>query len=63
MKFSSFEFRKSSYSQVGNNDCVEVADAPGVSAMRDSQHPHLGYLEFVSGEWVALVASVRRGEI
>ncbi|WP_046469948.1 DUF397 domain-containing protein [Allosalinactinospora lopnorensis] len=57
-----FGFRKSSYSAT-RNECVEVADAPGVSAVRDSTRPDAGHLAFPSVEWAALVEAVRTGEL
>ncbi len=47
-------WRKSSYSGV-NNYCVEVADLPGATAVRDSKHPEAGVLCFSSAEWVAFL--------
>ncbi|WP_017543975.1 DUF397 domain-containing protein [Nocardiopsis prasina] len=46
-------FRKSSYSNPSN--CVEVADTPGMSAVRDTQNRELGALAFPSTEWTALL--------
>ncbi|MEU5859107.1 DUF397 domain-containing protein [Nocardiopsis dassonvillei] len=57
--YSSLEFRKSSYS-ANEAACVEVADVPGMSAVRDTQHRELGRLEFPSAEWRSLTASVRQ---
>ncbi|MEU3229756.1 DUF397 domain-containing protein [Nocardiopsis alba] len=57
---SDLEFRKSSYSGTGNN-CVEVADTPGASAVRDSQTPEAGHLFFPSSEWAAFVTTSRSG--
>lgn len=51
-------FRKSSYSGSGNN-CVEVADVPGASAVRDTQNRQAGHLMFDSAEWNALRAVIR----
>ncbi|MET9712636.1 DUF397 domain-containing protein [Nocardiopsis alba] len=53
-------FRKSSYSD--RNNCVEVADIPGASAVRDSQNPGSGHLTFSSNEWTALLTTTRRTE-
>lgn len=53
-------FRKSTYSQPQN--CVEVADLPDGSAVRDTQNRAAGYLMFALAEWAGLVASVRQGE-
>ncbi|RKS07607.1 uncharacterized protein DUF397 [Nocardiopsis sp. Huas11] len=55
---TSMVFRKSSYSQVSN--CVEVADAPGMSAVRDTKNRETGMLAFSSEEWRALVLTVRQ---
>ena len=53
-------FRKSTYSQPQN--CVEVADLPDGSAVRDTQNRAAGHLMFALAEWAGLVASVRQGE-
>ncbi|MFC4561958.1 DUF397 domain-containing protein [Nocardiopsis mangrovi] len=59
----SLQFRKSSYSTAKGENCVEVADVLGVSAMRDTQNRHLGHLEFPGAEWVAFVDGVKAGEL
>jgi hypothetical protein len=51
-------FHKSSYSGASNNNCVEVAEGV-TTAVRDTQHRELGQLEFATGEWAALVGSLR----
>ncbi|AAZ54253.1 hypothetical protein JCM3263A_14990 [Thermobifida fusca] len=51
------EWRKSSFSQ--NENCVEVADLPGATAVRDTQHRDLMLL-FPSAEWVAFVKAAKR---
>ncbi|MFE1170670.1 DUF397 domain-containing protein [Nocardiopsis sp. NPDC058789] len=48
-------FRKSSFSGARTENCVEVADAPGMSAVRDTQNRDLGTLTFPSHEWSALL--------
>ena len=53
-------FRKSSYSSGRGQDCVEVADVPGTSAVRDSQNRDLGHLSFPSSEWKALLGAAAR---
>ena len=53
-------FRKSSYSGARDQNCVEVADTPGVSAIRDSQNPEAGHILFPSTEWSALLNSVSK---
>lgn len=52
------EFRKSSYSATESH-CVEIADIPGTSAIRDTKHRDLGALVFPSGEWRAFIDAVR----
>ena len=51
-------FRKSTYSQPQN--CVEVADLPEGSAVRDSQNREAGHLTFGSAEWAALLSTATR---
>ncbi|MFW5415926.1 DUF397 domain-containing protein [Nocardiopsis sp. CNT-189] len=43
-------FHKSSYSG-SHGDCVEVADSPQASAVRDTKNRRLGALLFPSPEW------------
>ncbi|WP_087101458.1 DUF397 domain-containing protein [Nocardiopsis sp. JB363] len=50
-------FRKSSYSGGQTQDCIEVADVPGLSAVRDTKRREDGYLAFPSSEWSALLRS------
>ncbi|MEU3020535.1 DUF397 domain-containing protein [Nocardiopsis sp. NPDC007018] len=52
---SHLHFRKSSYSSARGQDCVEVADTPGMSAVRDTQNRAAGHLLFPGSEWAALV--------
>ncbi|WP_394345507.1 DUF397 domain-containing protein [Actinorugispora endophytica] len=52
------KFRKSSYSSAQQN-CVEVADTPRVSAVRDTQNRHLGALLFDSAEWRAFLTAAK----
>lgn len=52
------EFRKSSYSG-GNNNCVEVANIPGVVAVRDSKNPGGPVLTFSPAEWRAFLDTLR----
>ena len=53
-------WRKSSYSG-GGNDCVEVAQTGGTSAVRDSKNPDGGHLTFGAQAWEAFLADVKRG--
>ncbi|QVJ03477.1 DUF397 domain-containing protein (plasmid) [Nocardiopsis eucommiae] len=52
---SHLNFRKSSYSGGQTQDCVEVADVPGASAVRDTQNRDAGHLLFPGAEWAALL--------
>lgn len=52
-------FRKSSYSQPTGGNCVEVADLPTGTAVRDSKHPDAGHIAFDTAEWAALLAGLR----
>lgn len=57
-RFSRSPFRKSSYSTSHGQDCVEVADAPGASAVRDTMNRQQGHLEFPSAEWTAFLRTL-----
>ena len=60
---SGVTWRKSRYSEVDMNECVEVTElGDGVVAVRDSNNPGRPYLRFTASEWVAFVAGVRDGE-
>jgi hypothetical protein len=50
-------WRTSTYTQQDN--CVEVADAPGASAVRDTKYRDRGHLLFESLEWRRFVDSVK----
>lgn len=53
-------WRKSSYSDGGANNCVEVADAyAGVVPVRDSKFPDERHLVLGAGAWTAFVESVK----
>jgi Domain of unknown function (DUF397) len=54
-------WRKSSYSGHANSDCVEVAVAGHIVAVRDSKNPDGSPLVFPSGEWRAFLRDVREG--
>jgi len=57
---SHLTYRKSSYSTARGQDCVEVADFDGGSAVRDTQHRELGALAFPSTEWAAMLSTAQR---
>jgi hypothetical protein len=53
-------WRKSSYSEGGANDCVEVADdCPGVVPVRDSKLSAGPVIVFGAGSWSSFVAGVK----
>jgi hypothetical protein len=51
---------KSSYSG-GGNQCVEVAAADGVYAIRDSKNPTAGYLVVSGTQWKTFLARIKQG--
>lgn len=56
-------WRKSSYSDGGASNCVEVAgDHAGVIPVRDSKDPQGPALAFSAAGWSAFVSAVQRGE-
>lgn len=55
-------WRKSSYSEGGANDCVEVSDDhPGIVPVRDSKRPDGSALIFSVSSWSAFMAGVKSG--
>lgn len=53
-------WRKSSYSDGGDNNCVEVADGhPGIVPVRDSKAPEGHVLVFGASSWSAFVGGVK----
>ncbi|MBV2363943.1 DUF397 domain-containing protein [Streptomonospora nanhaiensis] len=55
--FPTDAFRTSSYTRSEN--CVEVADAPGASAVRDSKNRQIGVIQFPSAEWIHFLGAVK----
>ncbi|MEU9786864.1 DUF397 domain-containing protein [Streptomyces phaeochromogenes] len=54
-------WRKSSYSEGGDNDCVEVAHGyPGIVPVRDSKTPAARPLVFSALSWSAFMEGVKR---
>jgi len=53
-------WRKSSYSG-GGDDCVEVADVSGGTAVRDSKDPAGPVLTFPPAAWAVFTRGVRAG--
>jgi hypothetical protein len=62
MDLSRAEWRKASYSSSNGGQCVEVALAPSVVAVRDSKDPGGPNLVVLAAEWGAFVAGVKAGE-
>ncbi|MET7801922.1 DUF397 domain-containing protein [Streptomyces decoyicus] len=53
------EWHKSSYSDGGANNCVEIADGfPGVVPVRDSKNPAGHVLLFPAAAWSAFVGGM-----
>ncbi|HEV7980187.1 DUF397 domain-containing protein [Amycolatopsis sp.] len=51
-------WRKSSYSNTNNGDCVEVAFIPDATAVRDSKAPASGHLALAPQTWRALLTTL-----
>ncbi|WP_229711447.1 DUF397 domain-containing protein [Streptomyces daqingensis] len=53
-------WRKSTYSDGGGGDCVEVAEGiPGTVPVRDSKDPARSALRFPPAAWTAFVESLK----
>ncbi|SFB61296.1 protein of unknown function [Amycolatopsis marina] len=52
-------WRKSTYSNDRDGDCVEVALTPSTTAIRDSKAPTAGHLGLSAGVWRELIRSLR----
>ncbi|KAK1180482.1 DUF397 domain-containing protein [Streptomyces sp. NBS 14/10] len=60
---SAAKWRKSRYSNAGNQ-CVEITDLPGGGiAIRDSKNPAFPALRYTAEEWDAFRKGVRSGEL
>ncbi|KAB8166371.1 DUF397 domain-containing protein [Streptomyces sp. 3MP-14] len=58
---SAARWRKSSYSNGGNNNCVEVADGyPGIVPVRDSKTPDHTPLVVSTHAWQTFIGLVTR---
>jgi hypothetical protein len=60
---SDANWRKSSYSASNGGNCVEVAELPGVVAVRDSKNPDGGALVLEPAVFAALTSAVRSGRL
>jgi hypothetical protein len=54
-------WRKSSYSQPTQSDCVEVAQVGAIRAVRDSKNPEGGFLSLDRDVWAAMVSRIKQG--
>jgi hypothetical protein len=58
---SAAAWRKSSYSEGGDNDCVEVADGyANLIPVRDSKLPDGDVLVFPATSWASFLTQVKR---
>ncbi|MGW3007966.1 DUF397 domain-containing protein [Streptomyces sp. NPDC001219] len=64
LDLTAIAWRKSSYSDGGADNCVEVSDGfPGAVPVRDSKNPTGGVLLFPAAAWSAYVAAVKEGRL
>ncbi|MFD0490906.1 uncharacterized protein DUF397 [Saccharopolyspora erythraea NRRL 2338] len=57
-------WRKSSRSDTGSGgNCVEVAFAATVTAVRDSKEPHGPKLIFTAAQWRQFLTTTQRGDL
>ncbi|MEU0516725.1 DUF397 domain-containing protein [Streptosporangium sp. NPDC006007] len=62
MDLSGAEWRKSTLSQGGGNNCVEVArNLPGIVAVRDSKAPDGPILVFARVDWSVFIRDIKNG--
>ncbi|MFE9925269.1 DUF397 domain-containing protein [Streptomyces sp. NPDC005774] len=55
-------WRKSTYSDGGGGDCLELADnIPGTVPVRDSKNPTGMTLRFGASAWAAFIDGIRAG--
>jgi hypothetical protein len=60
-KVGNLAWRKASRS-AGNGECVEVASAPGLVAIRDSKNPDGAMLASSPSVWRSFLASAKNGD-
>ncbi|MFF7313724.1 MULTISPECIES: DUF397 domain-containing protein [unclassified Streptomyces] len=62
LDLSTAVWRKSSYSDGGQTNCLEVADGhPGILPVRDSKLPHSPILVFGASPWMSFLVGVKAG--
>lgn len=60
LDLSTAVWRKSSYSDGGGTNCLEVTDGvPGIVPVRDSKIPDNGVLLFGNGPWTTFIEAVK----
>lgn len=57
------EWRKSTRSGGTGGQCVEVADLPHGTAVRDSKDPTGPVLRFSTGQWDAAIRAISRDQV
>ena len=62
MDLSTANWRKSSFSAGGSDNCVEVAALPGTVAIRDSKDPHGPVRLLQPAAFRDLIARIKRGD-
>jgi hypothetical protein len=61
MAHGDLEWRKSSYSEHANNDCVEICFDGEMVLVRDSKDPTGPVLRVSTDAWSAFIETLRRG--
>ncbi|MEU8345230.1 protein of unknown function [Actinomadura meyerae] len=61
MRQSTLTWRKSSYSQGGGTECVEIARVSDWCAVRDSKNPDGPVLTLTTGSWATLLQAIKAG--
>lgn len=61
MNLSDAGWRKSSHSQGGGTECVEVAGGTGYCAVRDSKNAEGPVLAITGRDWSALLDAIKTG--
>ncbi|MFD5580481.1 DUF397 domain-containing protein [Streptomyces pseudogriseolus] len=60
LELGTVTWRRSSYSDGGQNNCVKVADGhPAVVPVRDSKDPHGPVLRFPASAWTAFLGGLK----
>ncbi|MEU7975205.1 DUF397 domain-containing protein [Micromonospora sp. NPDC049089] len=58
---SELNWKKSSRSMAGDNNCVEVSPNSAFVKVRDSKNPMAGGLNFTESGWKSFVSAIKRG--